>query len=60
MIAVPAKDFGHDLDAMGKAVRPDTRLIWIANPNNPTGTFLHSDNCKIFTEAVPEDVVVGL
>jgi histidinol-phosphate aminotransferase len=39
-IAVAARDFGHDLDAMRAAIRPDTRLIWIANPNNPTGTFL--------------------
>ncbi|MBP8163209.1 MAG: histidinol-phosphate transaminase, partial [Propionivibrio sp.] len=32
-ISVPAKDFGHDLDAMLSAIRPDTRLVWIANPN---------------------------
>ena len=35
-IEVPAKNFGHDLDAMARAVRPDTRIVFVANPNNPT------------------------
>ena len=60
LIAVPAKDFGHDLDAMRSAIRPDTRLIWIANPNNPTGTFLPYAQLKSFLQAVPADVVVVL
>ena len=60
LIAVPAKDFGHDLDAMRQAIRPDTRLIWIANPNNPTGTFLPYPELKAFMQAVPADVVVVL
>jgi len=60
LIAVPAKDFGHDLDAMRRAIRPDTRLIWIANPNNPTGTFLPYAELKAFMQAVPSDVVVVL
>ncbi|MBI4741657.1 MAG: histidinol-phosphate transaminase [Betaproteobacteria bacterium] len=59
-IAVPAKDFGHDLDAMLSAIRPDTRLIWIANPNNPTGTFLPYPQLKAFLQAVPPDVVAVL
>ncbi len=58
LIAVPAKDFGHDLDAMRAAIRPDTRLIWIANPNNPTGTFVPYPQLKAFMHAVPADVVV--
>ena len=58
LIAVPAKDFGHDLDAMLRAIRPDTRLVWIANPNNPTGTFLPYDQLKAFVAAVPSDVLV--
>ena len=57
-ISVPAKDFGHDLDAMLSAIRPDTRLVWIANPNNPTGTFLPYPQLKAFLAAVPSDVVV--
>ena len=60
LIAVPAKDFGHDLEAMRQAIRPDTRLIWIANPNNPTGTFLPYPQLKAFLHAVPADVVVVL
>ena len=43
---------------MQKAIRPDTRLIWIANPNNPTGTFLPYPQLKAFLAAVPSDVVV--
>ncbi|MBC7943737.1 MAG: aminotransferase class I/II-fold pyridoxal phosphate-dependent enzyme, partial [Burkholderiales bacterium] len=39
-IEAPAKNFGHDLDAMLAAIRADTRLVFIANPNNPTGTLL--------------------
>ena len=60
LIPVPAKDYGHDLDAMLAAVRLDTRLIWIANPNNPTGTFLPYPQIKAFLHAVPKDVVVVL
>lgn len=60
LIAVPARDFGHDLDAMRAAVRPDTRLIWIANPNNPTGTFVPYPQLKAFMQAIPADVVVVL
>ena len=60
LIAVPAKDFGHDLEAMRQAIRPDTRLIWIANPNNPTGTFLPYPQLKAFLQSVPSDVVVVL
>ncbi|WP_300454019.1 histidinol-phosphate transaminase [Accumulibacter sp.] len=59
-IAVPAKDFGHDLAAMRAAIRPDTRLVWIANPNNPTGTFVSYDELRRFVEAVPPDVVIVL
>ncbi|MBK7356972.1 histidinol-phosphate transaminase [Propionivibrio sp.] len=60
LIAVPAKEYGHDLDAMREAIRPDTRLIWIANPNNPTGTFLPYPQLEAFMCAVPEDVIVVL
>jgi histidinol-phosphate aminotransferase len=60
LIVVPARDFGHDLDAMRAAIRPDTRIVWIANPNNPTGTFLPYPQLKAFLQAVPQDVVVVL
>jgi histidinol-phosphate aminotransferase len=60
LIIVPAKNFGHDLDAMLAAIRSETRIVWIANPNNPTGTFLPYDQVKAFLLAVPKDVVVVL
>jgi histidinol-phosphate aminotransferase len=59
-IAVAARDFGHDLQAMRAALRADTRLIWIANPNNPTGTFLPYPQLRRFVQSVPADVVVVL
>ena len=59
-IQVAAKDYGHDLDAMLAAVRPDTRIVWIANPNNPTGTFLPHAELKAFLTALSQDVVVVL
>ena len=39
-IVVPAKNFGHDLEAMARAIDDETYVVWIANPNNPTGTFV--------------------
>ncbi|MBL8420016.1 MAG: histidinol-phosphate transaminase, partial [Dechloromonas sp.] len=60
LIATPARHYGHDLDAMRAAIRPDTRIVWIANPNNPTGNFLPYPEVRAFLEAVPQDVVVVL
>ncbi len=60
LIATPAKNYGHDLNAMRAAIRPDTRIVWIANPNNPTGNFLPYPEVRAFLEAVPQDVVVVL
>lgn len=60
LISTPAKNYGHDLDAMRAAIRPDTRIVWIANPNNPTGNFLPYPEVRAFLEAVPSDVVVVL
>jgi histidinol-phosphate aminotransferase len=59
-VVVPAKDYGHDLQAMAVAITPDTRLIFIANPNNPTGTFLPAEAIEAFLKKVPSDVVVVL
>ena len=60
LIVVPAKNYGHDLAAMRAAIRPDTRLVWIANPNNPTGNFLPYAEVRAFLETVPGDVAVVL
>jgi histidinol-phosphate aminotransferase len=56
----PAKDFGHDLPAMRAAIAPDTRVVFIANPNNPTGTFLPAAQIEAFLQSVPPHVVVVL
>ncbi|MBC7779724.1 MAG: histidinol-phosphate transaminase [Proteobacteria bacterium] len=59
-IEVPAREFGHDLDAILAALTPDTRVVFIANPNNPTGTFLDGSRLERFIAAVPTDVLVVL
>jgi histidinol-phosphate aminotransferase len=57
-IAVPAKDFGHDLEAMARAVDDETYVVWVANPNNPTGTLALPDALEAFVRRVPERVIV--
>jgi histidinol-phosphate aminotransferase len=59
-VEVPAQNFGHDLDAMLAAITPATRVIFIANPNNPTGTFLPGDSIEAFLGKVPAEVLVVL
>jgi len=59
-INVPAKNYGHDLDAMAAAIDADTRLVYIANPNNPTGTFIPAAEIEAFLVKVPASVVVVL
>jgi len=59
-IAVAARDYGHDPAAMRAAIRADTRVLWIANPNNPTGTFLPAAVLRDFIVSLPRDVVVVL
>lgn len=51
-------DHGHDLDAMIAAITPRTRLIFVCNPNNPTGTVVGADELERFVSAVPHDVLV--
>jgi histidinol-phosphate aminotransferase len=63
-IVVPAKDYGHDLDAMAAAIdaagEADLKLVFIANPNNPTGTFIPAAEIEAFLAKVPSSVVVVL
>ncbi|MGZ9711958.1 histidinol-phosphate transaminase [Glaciimonas sp. GNP009] len=59
-IVVAAKDFGHDLLAMAAAITDGTRLIFIANPNNPTGTFIPAVELEAFLQQVPAHIVVVL
>ena len=51
-VVTPAKDWGHDLDAMLSAVTDKTRLIFVANPNNPTGTWLDANELKTFISKI--------
>ncbi len=59
-IEVAAKNFGHDLDAMLAAIEAQTRVIFIANPNNPTGTFIAGPELEAFLDRVPRHVLVVL
>ncbi len=57
-IEVPDPGFVHDLDAMAAAITPETRLLFIANPNNPTGTLVGQEEIDRFMEKIPDHVVV--
>ncbi len=57
-LIVPLRNYTHDLEAMAEAITPATRLIFLANPNNPTGTIFFRDAWQEFLAAVPPDVVV--
>lgn len=59
-IVVPAKNYGHDIDAMLDAITPETRMVFIANPNNPTGTFVPAPDILRFLKRVSRDVLVIL
>jgi len=50
--------FGHDLDAMAAAIRGDTRIVYVANPNNPTGTWFDDAALERFVARVPRDVLL--
>jgi len=54
----PARDYGHDLAAMRALVNAQTRVVWIANPNNPTGTWLRADELHGFIDSLPAHVLV--
>jgi histidinol-phosphate aminotransferase len=57
-VVPPGKDYGHDLRAMAKAVQDNTRLLFIANPNNPTGTYCNAAEVDELLESIPADVIV--
>lgn len=59
-IEVAALDLGHDLAAMRRAITPTTRIVFVANPNNPTGTWLPPAALEAFIAGVPEDTLVVL
>ena len=59
-VSVPARDWGHDLDAMAAAVTDRTKLVFVANPNNPTGTVHEADALEAFLDRIPERVLVVL
>jgi len=54
----PAKDYGHDLNAMAELISEQTGVIWIANPNNPTGNWLSSSELRSFIATVPSNCIV--
>jgi len=60
LIEVPVTNDGFDLDAVAAAINANTRIVFIANPNNPTGTLLRSEQLDRFLEKVPDNVIVIL
>ncbi len=58
LIEVPMKNHAHDLEAMLAAVKPNTKLVFIANPNNPTGTIVTKDEFDCFMTRLPEHILV--
>lgn len=60
IIEVPLKDGTHDLKAMGERVTDKTKVVWVCNPNNPTGTINTADEVEQFLSKVPSHVLVVL
>jgi histidinol-phosphate aminotransferase len=58
LIVVPAKHHGHDLPAMLRAITPQTRIVFVANPNNPTGTLAPREEVIRLVNEVPDDVLL--
>lgn len=59
-VIVPAVDYAHDLPAIAKAIQPNTKVVFLANPNNPTGTYFSHDALVTLLDTVPNDVIVVL
>ena len=60
IVQVPAKNYGHDLRGMAEAVTDQTRILFIVNPNNPTGTYVSEFELKELLEAIPPQILVVL
>jgi histidinol-phosphate aminotransferase len=60
IVVAPEKDHTVDVDAMLDHISPKTRVISIANPNNPTGTYVNAAELRRFIEAVPTDILIIL
>jgi histidinol-phosphate aminotransferase len=59
-IVVPARDYGHDLPALCRAITPQTKVLFLANPNNPTGTLASADAVRQLLDQVPPHVVIAM
>jgi histidinol-phosphate aminotransferase len=60
LVVVKSKNYGHDLKAMASAVTKKTKIVFVANPNNPTGTMVSADELLKFIHSVPEDVLIAV
>ena len=60
LVTVPARDFGHDLPSMLRAITAKTRIVFVANPNNPTGTLVPPEEIVRFVHEVPPQVLVAM
>lgn len=60
IISIPLSDYRVDLEAVSKAVRPNTKILFINNPNNPTGSALLKEEMTSFLNSLPEDIIVVL
>lgn len=60
LIEVPTRNYGFDLDAIANAVNPATRVVYLANPNNPTGTLLTAQEIDRFLDRLPSQVITVL
>jgi histidinol-phosphate aminotransferase len=60
LVTVPAVNYGHDLRAMLAAITPETRILFVANPNNPTGTRARDEDLKALVNVVPAHVLLAV
>ncbi len=59
LVRVPLADYTHDLEGMAEAITPRTRLVFVCNPNNPTGTAVNAQQVEAFLQRVPQRVPVA-